>query len=179
MTPLSPTAHIRRRRRRIGRRKKEPLLATHSSGLTPEFPTDSAFSSVQTVATAVTAEVRHADRCVRRGFGPIRTRNGRRSCLCCERAPRTTTQRARRRWVHGKAWLGAGQARKRALLHSHLQYLTPGDYHRFHSLTAWVVEKRRHFQVIRSSGLQVYTNMYQRYYSDPCTDEPRVYDLEH
>jgi hypothetical protein len=35
------------------------------------------------------------------------------------------------------------------------------------------------YPVIRSSGLQVCTNMYQRYYSDPCTDEPRVYDLEH
>jgi phosphatidylserine decarboxylase len=34
-------------------------------------------------------------------------------------------------------------------------YLAPGDYHRFHSPTAWVVEKRRHFVGMLPSGHKI------------------------
>ncbi|KAH6903446.1 phosphatidylserine decarboxylase 1 [Coprinopsis sp. MPI-PUGE-AT-0042] len=41
--------------------------------------------------------------------------------------------------------LGSRQIRPGNSLYFTVIYLAPGDYHRFHSPTAWVVEKRRHF----------------------------------
>jgi hypothetical protein len=62
------------------------------------------------------------DRHVHHGIRMIHTRNGHLSCLCCKRAPQTTTQRTHWRRAHGKAWLSTGQAWKHALLHSYLPY---------------------------------------------------------
>lgn len=41
--------------------------------------------------------------------------------------------------------LSAGDVKKGNGLFFCVIYLAPGDYHRFHSPTNWVVEKRRHF----------------------------------
>lgn len=42
-------------------------------------------------------------------------------------------------------WSGGHVAREGNKLFFAVVYLAPGDYHRFHSPTSWVVERRRHF----------------------------------
>ncbi|KAL9597741.1 MAG: hypothetical protein Q9219_004935 [cf. Caloplaca sp. 3 TL-2023] len=45
----------------------------------------------------------------------------------------------------GRSWWSASARKEPTALFYIVVYLAPGDYHRFHSPTSWVAERRRHF----------------------------------
>ena len=139
-TPLTPTSSS------SGGEEDEPVPA-------PEFPTDPAAYGrpsppplPQKYGVRIDASVVEPDRSVQETVADH-------ASVAKELGP-TPPRSSRLAGSAGMPRRGSVRVKPGNALFFTVIYLAPGDYHRFHSPTAWVVEKRRHFQGTRRLWLE-------------------------